>query len=254
MRHPSRIRIVEVESCRANVDSVLDGSPPVVLKRVYRNADSRSRPFGVGTNHSLATLLIGDAPTFSYTDLILADGGRIHYARISPGTGYATAIFEHTGTPTEYQYSRLMWNGGGWIIQLKNGALYRYPECPPVLNKPCSVSEYQDQEGRKTVMTHDRRMNLIKVESSTHETLDFAYDDHDRIIRVIDKQGRIVRYEYDPHGRLVRVLAPDGAIQEYGYDDHHQMTFVREPGVEVHNTFDSSGRCTVNDVRLKAVA
>jgi hypothetical protein len=35
---------------------------------------------------------------YQEVDLILPDGGRIHYVRISPGTSFDDAIFEHTST------------------------------------------------------------------------------------------------------------------------------------------------------------
>ena len=37
---------------RRTVDLVLMDGTPLILTRTYRNRDSQSRPFGIGTNHS----------------------------------------------------------------------------------------------------------------------------------------------------------------------------------------------------------
>jgi len=39
-------------------------------------------------------------------ELILPDGGRVHYDRISPGTDLNTAVLEHTGSPSVFYKSR----------------------------------------------------------------------------------------------------------------------------------------------------
>ena len=39
---------------------------------------------------------------YTYIDLVLEDGGRVHYSRISAGTAYADAVYQHTATPTRF--------------------------------------------------------------------------------------------------------------------------------------------------------
>src|SRR5688572_14128662 len=78
---------------RTSVDLALFDTVPVVFSRTYRNADRRSRPFGIGTNHSYGSFLVGDAPALTWIDLILPDGGRIHYTRTSGGAGMSNAVF-----------------------------------------------------------------------------------------------------------------------------------------------------------------
>jgi hypothetical protein len=51
--------------------------------------------------------LVGDVNPYTYVDLILPDGGRIHYVRISPGTSYVDAEYEHIATPTAFYKSRV---------------------------------------------------------------------------------------------------------------------------------------------------
>src|SRR6266446_4670666 len=81
-------------------DVALPGVMPITLRRSYRQKDNVSRAFGIGASHSYDCWLAGDANPWTYQDLILADGGRIHYTRLSSGTSYGDAVYEHTGTQT----------------------------------------------------------------------------------------------------------------------------------------------------------
>ncbi len=59
---------------RSNTDLHLKDSIPIQLTRTYRNADPRSRAFGIGTSTSFDMFIIGDSKAFSYVELILSDG------------------------------------------------------------------------------------------------------------------------------------------------------------------------------------
>ena len=87
-----------------NTDLLLPDVLPLPLARTYRQADPVVRPFGVGTNHSYG-IFLWSAQQYQQVDLILPDGGRVHYVRTSPGTGWADAVFEHTTTPSAFYKS-----------------------------------------------------------------------------------------------------------------------------------------------------
>ena len=70
---------------RNNLDLYLKDSIPIEFNRVYRNADPRSRAFGIGSSNAYEMFIAGDSAAFTYVELILADGSRLHYNRISPG-------------------------------------------------------------------------------------------------------------------------------------------------------------------------
>ena len=96
-------------------DLALPDVVPLALTRTYRPGDTVTRPFGIGTTHPWAIFLWSNQP-YQQVDLILPDGGRVHYVRISPGTGASDAVLEHTATPTRFYKSRVTWNattGGG---------------------------------------------------------------------------------------------------------------------------------------------
>jgi hypothetical protein len=92
---------------------------PLSLHRMYRPADPATRPFGIGATHDYA-MFLWSAQQFQEVDLVLPDGGRVHYVRISPGTDYVTAEFEHTSSPTRFYKSRIKWNGMGWDLTLRD--------------------------------------------------------------------------------------------------------------------------------------
>ena len=60
---------------------------PIALTRTHRPANSIQglMPFGVGSGHIYEIGLFLD-PQLQEVDLILSEGGRVHYSRISPGT------------------------------------------------------------------------------------------------------------------------------------------------------------------------
>jgi YD repeat-containing protein len=232
------------------VDLVLWDVVPVIFSRTYRTADSRSRPFGVGANHSYGSFLVGDAPVLTWIDLILPDGGRIHYRRTSPGTGLDGAVLRNTDSPTEYLQSVLSYNGREWTIQLQDGARFTYPECPPEVNKACTLSGYQDAAGHRLQFTHDNQFNLIRIDTEQHRSLQLEYDTEDRIIRAWTSFGDEVRYSYDAGGRLVRVVAATGESSEYEYDMRDEMVTIKEPGLFAVNEYDEGGRCVHQDLHF----
>jgi hypothetical protein len=82
-------------------DLVLPDIIPIALTRTYRPGDAASRPFGIGSSHPYE-LFLWSNNNYQEADLILPDGGRIHYVRVSSGTGFTDAVYEHTTTPSAF--------------------------------------------------------------------------------------------------------------------------------------------------------
>jgi len=259
---------------REHDDFVLDGSPAIRLTRSYRNRDSASRAFGIGTSHSYDLYLVGDAVAFTYVDLILKDGGRIRYLRTSPGSSHTGAEFLHTATPSPFFMSRLRWNGDGWDIDLRDGSRYSFLPCGGARSRylHCGLIEYRDGRGGRLTMTRDEFGNLTTITSGWFWTVRLTHDAAHRVVRARTGIGPAVTtaaYEYDAAGRLGKVmwshidartvvfeivrsyltwrLPSFGRLwiertMEYTYDDHHQMLIVKEPGLELEHEYDSAGR------------
>ena len=111
---------------------------------------------------------------FQEIDLILPDGGRVHYTRISPGTGTANAVFEHMATPSLFFKSR---------IQEVNNTLGTNPQgwhhlhVLPMASVPL-LQSIKDRYGNKISIARGRA-------------------DHGKVTRVISPNGRWLEYTLD---------------------------------------------------------
>ncbi len=72
-------------------------------------------------------ILIGDG-TYTWADLILPDGGRVHFVRTSGGMGYASAVMEHIETPSQFFKATLRWNNARavWDLTRRDCATLRH--------------------------------------------------------------------------------------------------------------------------------
>jgi hypothetical protein len=113
-----------------NTDVQLSDVLPISLQRTYRQNDTVSRSFGIGATHPYDMFLVGAAfpSAYTYQELILPDGARVHYDRISTGTSYSDAVYEHTSSGTAFYKSRIAWNGDGWNLDLKDGSRITFRE------------------------------------------------------------------------------------------------------------------------------
>jgi RHS repeat-associated protein len=228
-------------------DLSLPGTIPISVTRTYRPRDTVSRAFGIGTNHLYDIFTIGDIFPYTYQDLILPDGGRIHFQRISPGTGFTDAVYEHTSSPTEFQGAVISYVGGRWRLLMKNGVEMYFAECTACTSaRAAALLEYRDRWGNQLTLLRDSNSNLTRVASPDGRTIDFTYDTSNRITEAHDNAGRAVTYQYDASGRLWKVTNPEAGVEEYGYDTSHRMTTVKKPNgvVMVTNVYDTNGRVT----------
>jgi len=225
-------------------DLFLADTLPIVLSRTYRPGDSASRPFGIGTNHPYEMLLRSDN-NYQSTDLILPDGGRIHYVRISAGTGFADAVYEHTATPTRFYKSRMVWNPGEWAwnLTLKDGTVYTFP--PDIT----FLTSIRDRYGNKVSIARadGTTGNITRITSPNERYIDFTYDASNRIIQTKDSLGRTVSYTYNASGRLATVTDPNLKVEQYNYDatSGNMISVIKPQGNQMMtNIYDANGRVT----------
>ena len=64
-------------------DLALPDILPIALTRTYIANDSRSRSFGIGATDSYDILMVGDTNPYTYQELVLPDGARIRFDRVS---------------------------------------------------------------------------------------------------------------------------------------------------------------------------
>jgi hypothetical protein len=77
---------------RQNEDLVVRGTPTLILRRTYLSGYQVQREFGIGTTHNGEWYLHGDGQRFQWASLILPNGSRINFSRISPGNSFLNAI------------------------------------------------------------------------------------------------------------------------------------------------------------------
>ncbi len=229
-----------------HTDLALPDVTPISLTRTYRQNDSNNRGWGPGWSHPYFVYLA--SPTFDYqqVDLILPDGGRVHYVRTSPGTGWSDAIFEHTGSPSAFYKSHIVWNGNGWDLTLKDGTKLVFLDNGP-------LTFIVDRYGNRTSLIRtaaDPKGNIQVIRSPNGRWIQFTYDANaslKRITRIEDNTGRGVTYDYtapDSTGRLWKVHDAFGGVTEYGYDASDRLRTIKDAGGITYLTvaYDANGR------------
>jgi len=228
-------------------DLVLPDTIPINLTRTYRPRDNVSRPFGIGTTHPYEIFLVGSRAPYTYVDLILPDGGRIHYDRISPGTDFSDAVYEHTATPTSFYKSQVKWNGNGWDLTFRDGTVYVFPEADnAMVPRRAALTKISDRYGNSISLLRDFDSNLTRITSPNGRLIAFTYDGSNRIIEARDNIGRTVSYSYDTGGRLATVTDANGGVTQYTYDTSNQMLTIKDAKEIDYLTseYDLNGRVT----------
>ncbi len=222
---------------RRDEDLVLKGTPSFVLRRAYLSGDRVSRQFGVGATSNAEWYLIGDPAAFQWIELILEDGARIHFSRVSKGTSCATALLEHHSTPSGFDGARLGWTGLGWAMRLQDGSLALFRPCGSD-QRPCALTRLRDFDGHSVAFRRDAQ-DLLRSIDTPRERISLRYDSHRRVSMASDSSGHRVDYAYDEAGRLVRVTYSDGVVRSYAYDARDRMVLIDEPGRIIENGYDS---------------
>jgi len=226
-------------------DLVLPDTIPISLTRTYRQNDSASRAFGFGATHPYEMYLwLG---FWSYVDLVLPDGGKIHYDEVSPGT----YVYQHTATPTKFYKSTLTRNSadGSYELKLLDGTIYHFFAISVYGDQlshryQTGLDWIQDRYGNRLTITRDSNLKITKITTPNGRWVSFTYDTSNRITQAQDNIGRTVGYTYDGNGCLWKVTDAKGGITEYTYDSSHRMLMLKDARgiVYLTNEYDVNGR------------
>jgi RHS repeat-associated protein len=226
---------------------------PINFTRTYISNDIQSRAFGLGATDNYDIFFIGFADPFSFQELILPDGQRIRFDRVSPGTDANSAVYVAISAPGEFYGAVLAFNTdpslpGSWTLSMKNGTVMSFPLLSNTASIFCqAVLQIKDRYGNITKI--DRNPNtcvLQRVTSPNGRYLTFTNDAQSRITQLADNIGRTVSYTYDSTGNLATVTDANGGVTSYTYDSHNRMLTVKDPLgiVYLTNQYDLSGRVT----------
>jgi YD repeat-containing protein len=217
----------------ARTDFPFERQRDLSFVRKYRPQDDRSRSFGIGGNDSFDIFPVGDSQTFSSLDLILEDGGRVHFDRVSRGTGYADAKLR-TGTymGSPFSQSRLEWNGNGWDLRTVGGWTYKFPSSGPERSPQQSALLHIETGAGAISITRDSIGALMRAQMPDGSWINFTCDPMNRVVLARHSSGRAIRYEYDATGRLTHIRDSENGEESYTYDPVNRLTAV----------LDSTGR------------
>ena len=229
-------------------DLVLPDVIPLILDRTYTADDSRSRSFGIGAMQFYDIFLVGDTFPYTYQELCLPDGGRIHFYRTSPGTYFSDAVYAHTATQTIWYGATIAWNTStntGWVLTRRDGMKFIFPDGSSTTNTgQAAVIKIQDRYGNTVTIARDTTGNILGVTSPNGRNITFQHDTSNRITQAQDNGGRTVAYSYDTSGRLSTVTDANSGVTTFTYDSNNNMLTIKDPRgiVYLTNQYDSNGR------------
>jgi YD repeat-containing protein len=224
-------------------DLVVNDVMPLSLTRTYRSQDTdptSPRAFGIGMTMDYSIFLHSEV-NMQEADLILPDGGRVHYVKTpESGANWWETIFEHTTSPTGFYKSRIAFWGnhsvypGGWELKQKDGTVYVFGHQAP-------LQAIRDRNGNEIRLTWSGQStfgsgkdNILRVTSPNGRWIAFTYYPGTGLVQTAsDNIGRTVNYTYDGSGRLWKVTDPLNYVTEYTYDDGNRMIKIKNRnGVE----------------------
>ena len=214
-------------------DLALPDTLPIGITRTYRIFDGASRAFGIGATHQFDIFLVGDTTQYTYLDLILPHGGRVHFRRTSPGTGVVGARYVHDEAPGSFFHSKIYWTGSFWQLVMKDGLRMEFPDgLQATAPTQAAVRYIVDRFGNEIWLTRDSAnlSRLTQIRSSDGaRSIELTYDTSNRITQAKDNTGRTVGYQYNGVGQLWKVTDVAGGITEYTYDSQGQMKTIKDP-------------------------
>jgi YD repeat-containing protein len=234
-----------------HTDLAIADTLPISVTRSYQQSDTAERTFGVGSNFDYNMYLYAQQQWVD-GQLILPDGGRVRYHRITPGgTGpydYLTAVFAADPTPTQFSGSIMAWNGNGFDVRLRDGTTYVFGEEAP-------LQAIRDKFGNTITITRApaapdvdgtvrAKGPITQVTSPNGKWLNFTYKTNNEVASVTDNLGRTVSYQYDTAGHLTQFVDAGTNPTIYTYDSAGRLATTKDGRGTVYSTngYDAAGR------------
>ena len=220
-------------------DLVLLDTIPVVIERTYRQGDSNSYSFGVGTTNRY-DLRLWSENNYHEADLVLPNGGEVLYKRVSAGEGYKEAEYKATNTPSVFYDSTITWNESvpGWDLTLTNGTTYVFGELAP-------LQAIRNRQGQQLTITRSegQKGNITQITSPHGRWVKLTYNASNDITEIKDNAGRTLKYAYK-EGLLESATDPTERTTKYEYNSSDEMTSITDPrgNKYIETEYESHGR------------
>lgn len=209
-------------------DLYLPGNPPIafthaVLPHRFWSWQTRNQIY---LPSEYLTFNSGHRNPYSDQTLWLLDGRTFFFKRISKGTGYADAVYKHTGTHSLFYNALAGWNGNGWDYDLPDGRTLVFPDAYHAkrtqqqemvgLIEPSGASltlkrdrqgflhEVRASDGR-WMKLHYRGPFVVSIEDSAGGKATYTYNKQDRLSVSTNAAGEALRYHYNSSGDLTTV-------------------------------------------------
>ncbi|WP_306746070.1 RHS repeat-associated core domain-containing protein [Saccharothrix yanglingensis] len=228
----------------AHTDLGLNDTLPIALTRQYWQGDGKVREFGLNSGADF-NMFLASEQQYQEVDLYTPGGGRAHYVRTSPGTGYGDAVFGAVGSPGRFTGSTIAQADGDWVLTLRDGTKYFFPWYA----RPRAM---QDRNGNQVTFTRTGGANgeVTRITSPNGRWIALEYDATNRVSRARDNIGRTTAYTYDAAGRLATVTDVAGKVTTYAYDGANRITRITDArGVAYLDVaYDANGRVRRQDL------
>jgi hypothetical protein len=215
----------------------------VPLTRTYNSGDyvqpNRVHAFGRNTTHPYDIGPVGSRYPYTYQMLVLEDGNFLYSPRVSQGTSFEDAVYQHTETSSKFYKAVTGWNGGGWTTWLADGSMIVFPEAYRATNAAQGAAvEMVDAAGNKLELLRDKNGNLQKILTPHKHSIMFDYDFESSIIRAQDDQGHWAAYQYNVLEALTDAALSSGRKRHFSYEGD-LMTMIEDENGQVllRNTY-----------------
>lgn len=223
--------------------SISDGFE-VRLNRTYYSRGwffSHDHAFGISSNHPYDIAPVGTRNPYTEHEIVLEDADFLYFPRISSGTGYSDAVYQHSETSSSFYKATTCWVGDGWETKLADGSKIHFPEAYNAKSLAQGAPTWMmDKHGDKAEMIRDPQRNLLEIRTPRGRWIRFHYDARSHIVRAEDDRGNWASYSYNADGLLTDVVHADKQERHYTYVGE-LMTEVRDQNQRLllSNTYDN---------------
>lgn len=185
-------------------DLSLPGPMPIKLTRQYRQDDSNTYSFGLGTGMPYDMYLYSGDQAVSL-DLVIPGEKAIHFTKVA-GTGQSSYVHEALSTPGPFYRSRLYLTGTGYVIYRRDGLRYLF-------GASGALQSIVDRFGNSsmTIRPISSIQGLVAYPTGRWISLSTT---NGVVTSAVDSLGRTVNYSYEnPAGGVWRLKTITDANQ-----------------------------------------